>query len=94
MSRTDRQRLSDVFHKCDNKSATWHETTWIVFEENKSHLFWKSLCIPSMALLPLLGSGLRQKTPPFFSVFSFGKVMPINFWKGFVEMINVEAAGT
>ena len=26
MSRTDRQSISDVFHKCGNKSAMWHET--------------------------------------------------------------------
>ena len=36
MSITDWQRLSDVFHKCDNKSAMCHETIWIVREENKS----------------------------------------------------------
>jgi hypothetical protein len=69
MSRTDWQRVSDVFPKCGNKSAMWHETIRIFCEENKPHLFWKSLSISSMTLQPLLGPGLPQKTPPFFSHF-------------------------
>ena len=33
MSRTDRQRVSEVFHKCGNRSAMWHETIWRVLKK-------------------------------------------------------------